>query len=407
VARLRVSLSFDYLMQDILKLGWGQSDQACLVDDSGHYLAHTKELGDRPHLTEAGDTVEGAIFEAMKVKPFGTVLGPGQPPKMVGGFYKITEAPWTIVMFAPGEKILSPIIKFQFYYFLAGLACVALILLLIRRIGGGMARSIRELSIAAGRIAGGSYGEPLQARTSDEMGHLIQSFNKMVEGLKERDFISNTFGRYVDHEIAKEILSKPEAGKLGGEKRLVSILMCDIRGFTPISDSLKPEGTIKILNYYFSRMIERVQKHKGIIVDFFGDGFLAFFDPLDGDALPVLRNAVRCALDMQASMEELNLALKSEGLPELQMGIGVNAGEVVVGNIGSESRAKYGIVGSPVNITQRIQSVAKGGEVVISDAVLSPLIGEVRINRSFASCLKGTDGETRLFIVDGFIPGMP
>lgn len=401
IGRLRVSIGFDYLMQDLTTMGWWQSDQACLLNESGDYLAHTGEMGNRSRLGETGDSVEASILKEMKVKPFGTVIGPGHPPKMVGGFYRIAQAPWTIVMMAPGDKILAPIITFRFYYFLAGLACTLLILFIIRFIGGGIVRSIRELSSAADRITAGRYGEPLQVRTSDEIGRLTGSFNKMVEGLKERDFISNTLGRYVDPEIAKEILKKPGGRRLGGEKRAVSILMSDIRGFTPLADSLKPEGTIRILNRCFARMIEVIQKHRGIIVDFFGDAILVFFDPLDEPLIPALRNAVRCALDMQSAMKELNEEMRAEGLPELQIGIGVNAGEVVVGNIGSESRAKYGIVGSAVNMTARIQSEAKGGEVVVSDSVALPLSGEIRTRNSFTSSLKGIHGEADLFVVDG------
>ncbi|MEW6664465.1 MAG: adenylate/guanylate cyclase domain-containing protein [Thermodesulfobacteriota bacterium] len=401
VGKLQVSLSFDYLMQDLLKLGWLQSYQACLVDGSGHYLAHAMGVGDRSHLAETGDTVEAAILADMKEKPFGTVLGEGQSRKTVGGFYRLTQAPWTLVMFAQEEEILSPIIKFQLYYFLVGLTSVLLILLLIRLIGGAMVRAVRDLSMAADRITRGTYGKPLPVTTSDEMGHLIRSFNQMVEGLKEKDFISMTFGRYVDHEVAMEILKKPEIARLGGDKRLVSILMSDIRGFTPLSDSLRPEGTIRILNLYFARMIECVQKHKGVIVDFLGDGLLVFFDPLDGPVLPVLRRAVQCALDMQAAMNGLNSDIRAQGLPELQIGIGVNAGEVVVGNIGSESRAKYGIVGPAVNMTQRMQALAKGGQVVISDVIFWPLSEELRIRRSFTPRLKGIGGAAELFLVEG------
>ena len=401
IGRLRVSLGFDYLMQDILELGWSEGDQACLVDESGDYLAHTFELEHRTRLAETGDEVERAILQAMKEKPYGTVLGPGLPPRMVGGFYKISQAPWTMVMFAPGEKILEPMIKFRLYYFVAGSFCILLILVLILHMGRRIVQPVRALSAAAEKIAEGKYGEPLQPRTSDEMGQLTRSFNKMVEGLRERDFISNTFGRYVDQEVAKEILENPEVGKLGGEKRTVSILMSDIRGFTPLAESLKPEGTIKVLNLYFAHMVESVHRHKGIIVDFFGDGILVFFDPLGGPLIPSLRTAVKCAMDMQSAMKEFNREMRTEGLPEFQMGIGGNAGEVVVGNIGTEYRAKYGIVGAAVNIVQRIQSLAAGGEVVISESVLSPLSGEIRVRKSFASQLRGVHEEMKLFVVEG------
>lgn len=401
VGRLEVSVAFEYLMQDITKLGWWQSDQACLVDESGLYLAHTKEMAGRHRLGETKDPLELALLQDMKEKPFGTRLGPGSPPSLVGGFYKISGAPWAIIMFAPGEKILGPMIQFRFYYFLAGGLCVLLILILIRLVGGSLVRSIRELSGAAKRVASGDYGQPLKARTSDEMGQLIRGFNAMVEGLRNRDFISNTFGRYVDQEFAREILKRPEAARLGGEKRPVAVLMSDIRGFTSLADSLKPEGTMLILNHYFTYMVGPVQKHKGIIIDFFGDGLLVFFDPLDGPVVPVLRNAVRCALDMQSDMVLFNAELKAQGLPQFQMGIGINAGEVVVGNIGTEYRAKYGIVGTPVNLTERIQAQAGGGEVVISDAVLQPLAAELIVRRSFSSQLKGIQEETRLHVVQG------
>jgi class 3 adenylate cyclase len=401
VGRIEISIRFDHLMQDITRLGWWQSDRACLVDESGQYIAHTREMEGRHQLGETGDLLEMALLQDMKEKPFGTRLGPGRPPGLVAGFHKITQAPWAIVMFAPGEKILGPIIKFRLYYFLAVGLCVLLILILIHLVGGGLVRSIRELSAAAKRVAGGDYGEPLQARTSDEMGQLIQGFNAMVEGLRNRDFIRNTFGRYVDQEFAREILNRPEAARLGGEKRAVAVLMSDIRGFTALADSLKPEGTILILIHFFTHMVRPVQKHKGVIIDFFGDGLLVFFDPLEGPVVPVLRNAVRCALDMQSDMELFNAELEAKGLPQFQMGIGIHAGEVVVGNIGTDYRAKYGIVGTPVNLTERIQSQAGGGEVVVSDAVREPLAAELIIRRSLSARLKGIREEIPLHVVQG------
>jgi len=176
-------------------------------------------------------------------------------------------------------------------------------------------------------------------------------------------------------------------------------LMSDIRGFTPLSETLSPDVIISFLNRYFSRLIEVVQKHQGIIVDFFGDSVLVFFDPLKGPVEPVIRASVECALDMVSAMEIFNSERRMDDLPELQTGIGVNSGEVIVGNIGSETRAKYGIVGSPVNITQRIQSTAKGGEVVISETVYRQLSEEVIIGRPFSMPLKGVREKMNLYVV--------
>jgi class 3 adenylate cyclase len=224
----------------------------------------------------------------------------------------------------------------------------------------------------------------------------------MVVGLKERDFIGNTFGRYVDQEIAKELLSRPEAIRLGGEKREVAILMSDIRNFTPLSESLDPEGTIRVINHYFSHMIEAIHQHRGIIVDFFGDSVLVFFDPLVNSVETVTRQAVRCGLDMQARMKRFNEEMQAEGLPEIQMGIGINVGDAVVGNIGSERRAKYGIVGPSVNITNRIQAESKGGQILVSESVYRYLKQDLRVKSSFEVPLKGVKERVTLFEIEGF-----
>ena len=404
IGELKVSLRFGYLLQDIKKLGWWQSDIACLVDTSGKYIAHSESyMGGRHHLGEMKDPFELSVLGSIKEKHDGTVLGPGRPPRIVGGFCRLNGAPWVLLLFAPGEKILEPMIKFRLYYWVAGLISILFILVLIRFISGRMVRTIQEISRAAEDVARGDYGPPLQVKTADEIGQLITSFNKMVEGLKERDFIGNTFGRYMDQGIAKELLSRPEAIRLGGEKREVAILMSDIRNFTPLSESLNPEGTIKVINHYFSHMIEVIQKHRGIIVDFFGDSVLVFFDPLENPVEPVTREAVRCGLDMQESMKRFNVEMEAEGLPEFQMGIGINVGDAVVGNIGSEVRAKYGIVGPAVNITNRIQAESKGGQILVSESVYRYLKRDLRVKSSFEVLLKGVKERVTLFEIEGFL----
>jgi len=405
VGRLEVGIRFDYLMQDIIKLGWWQGDKACLVDGSGHYLAHTEAMmNGRKTLGGTGNRLEQAVLKAIKEKPYGTILGPGQPPREVTGFYEIKQTPWTIVLFASGKKVLAPVIRYLFYYAVGELFCLAVILLLIRSVVGKMVRSVTEVSSASKRIARGDYGEPLAVKSRDEIGQLTQSFNTMVEGLKERDFIRNTFGRYVDHEIAKELLKRPEASRLGGEKREVAILMSDIRQFTPLAESLSPDVIIGLLNRYFSALIEVIHRHQGIIVDFFGDSVLVFFDPFEGPVKPVIRRSIECAFEMQGIMAKFNEMIDKSGFPQLEMGIGVNSGEVIVGNIGSETRAKYGIVGSPVNMTQRIQSAAKGGEVIISGSVYEHLSQELVIKRGFSIPLKGVEGEIKLYVAGGLGP---
>jgi len=402
IGRLEVVMSFDHLLKDIRSLGWWQSDAAYLVDDSGRYLASAASaVKGRQRLGETGDSLELATLKALQSRLKGTLLGPGHPAREISGFFRLSRAPWTIVLFAPGARVLAPIIHWRNYFILAGLACVGLVLILIRLVTGRLVRTIGQVSEASVKVARGEAGPPLEVRGRDEIGRLAASFNAMVEGLKERDFIRDTFGRYVDQEVARELLRRPEATRLGGQKRQVAIMMSDVRGFTALCESLSAEQTIAVINRYLSQLIAVIQEHHGIIVDFLGDAVLVFFDPLDGPIEPAVRRAVDCALAMRRSTAAFNEQIRREGLPELETGIGLNAGEVVVGNIGSETRTKYGIVGAPVNLTQRLQAAAQGGEVVASDSVRRHLAGELDIERSFRAELKGLQEPVLLHIVAG------
>ncbi len=334
LGRLEVVLSYGFLMQDVLTEGWMVAQMACLVSQEGHYLAHSSTAMQARHcLGETQNPMELAMLKAMKEKDYGTLMGEGYSPEQVIGFYKLHDAPWAIMLHARGSEILAPILRFRLYYLAGGLLCLAVILGLIRLGVRPVVMVIRGIAGKAALVARGDYGEPLPLTSRDEIGQLTTSFNDMVAGLKERDFISNTFGRYVDQDIARELLSRPEASRLGGEKREVVILFADVRGFTPLAETLSPEAIIHLVNRHFARMIEVIQAHRGIIVDFLGDAILAFFDPLDGPLEPVVRRATGCALKLQAAMEAENLA--EPGFPALHMGIGLHAGEVVVGNIGS------------------------------------------------------------------------
>ncbi|HUS23213.1 MAG TPA: adenylate/guanylate cyclase domain-containing protein, partial [Aeromicrobium sp.] len=182
-------------------------------------------------------------------------------------------------------------------------------------------------------------------------------------------FIRQTFGRYLSDEIVSSLLETPEGLTLGGEKRVVTLLMSDLRGFTAAAERLDPEQVVKVLNNYLGTMADIITEYQGTIDEFIGDAVFALFGaPVrrDDDA----ERAMACALAMQLAMEEINAYNRREGLPEVEMGIGLNTGEVVVGNIGSMKRAKYGVVGSHVNLTSRIESFTVGGQILISVATL-------------------------------------
>lgn len=405
IGKIEIVLRFDYLMEDVIRLGWWQSDMACIVDQSGNYIIHTNlSMTGRKRLGDTNDPLESLILEGMGESSFGTFTSKGHPPKLVAGFYSLEKAPWSIVVFAPGEKILRPIIRFRNLFLFGGILVFLFILVLIRLHVEKIVVKIKRLSDDARKVAKGDYGSKIDDESTDEIGQLVQSYNSMVAGLKERDHIRNTFGRYIDPEFAKVLVKRPEATELGGKRKAVAILMSDIRGFTSVAETLSPEATIYILNLYFSHMIRIIQKHNGIIVDFIGDGILVFFEPMNGSIKNAVDRSFQCAVQMQKEMRIFNKEVEKEGLPGFAMGIGVNAGEVVVGNIGSKERAKYGIVGSAVNLTQRVQEKAQGGEIVVTDSVLVQLNNRVSVIKTFPIKLKGLNAPLNLHTVSPPLP---
>lgn len=386
-------VKFEYIIRELTELSWWRTDEAYLVDRQGTILTGTKGTDPaRRTLSQQGGQLETAILAAIATQEHGTHLGPGHPPDRVGGFHRLKEAPWTIVLISPGERVLGSIVAFRNTYALGGGLGLALVIFLIWWVTGRMAEDIGAVSQAAEGIAAGDYTSLLITRRADEIGRLMENFNRMVTGLMERDRIRNTFGRYIDPEVAKRFLADPEATALGGRRVRIGLLMSDVRGFTELCETLEPEETIRVVNAYLSGLIEAVQEENGVIVDFLGDSILAFFEPLDGPPVEAARRAVRCALAMQTRTEAFNRAQVEAGRRELKTGIGLHCGEVVLGNIGSRTRTKYGPVGAAVNFTQRLQSQAQGGHIVASDSVLGHLGPELLVSESRTVELKGVSG---------------
>lgn len=219
--------------------------------------------------------------------------------------------------------------------------------------------------------------------------------------LRERNaFVRRVLGRYVTDEVATHILAAPEELHLGGERREVSILMADLRGFTPMSDRLDPETVVTILNHYLHYMVEVVLKWGGTIDEIIGDALLIIFGaPLE--QADHARRAACCALDMQLAMERVNQTLAQEDLPTIACGVGLNTGEVVVGNIGSEKRMKYSVVGSPVNLTARIESLTIGGQILASESTIGRLGAEARIDGKLRVKMKGYDRPITIYEIGG------
>ena len=196
------------------------------------------------------------------------------------------------------------------------------------------------------------------------------------------------------------MLESPAGLKMGGEKRKVTMLMTDLRGFTSLSERLPAERVVALLNRYFTTMVTVIKQYQGTIDEFIGDAiFVLFGAPVwqEDDA----ERAVACAVAMQLAMSSINEQNLKEDLPELEMGIGIHTGQVVVGNIGSAERMKYGVVGSQVNLTSRIQSCTIGGQILISEATRQEVGRSLKVGQQIEVKAKGVEHPVTLSEVLG------
>jgi len=217
---------------------------------------------------------------------------------------------------------------------------------------------------------------------------------------KSSELIKKMFGRYLSTEVMNSLLEDPSALELGGEKRKVTIMMSDLRGFTALSERLNPEQVVQMLNSYFEVMVEVILQHNGTINEIIGDALLVIFGAPQ-EMSDRTQRAIACAIEMQNSMAKVNKQNRAEGLPELEMGIGLNETEVIVGNIGSSKRSKYAVVGSGVNMTSRIESYSVGGQILVSESVRQEAGEILRIDAQRDVIPKGTETALRIYEIGG------
>lgn len=235
-----------------------------------------------------------------------------------------------------------------------------------------------------------------------EVKELAHSFNELGSQLADyiarRDFVRDTFGRYMTKEIADRLLESAGGLVLGGETREITILMSDVRGFSALSADMRPDVLIDVLNRYLGKMIDTLLEYEGVINEIIGDGILAFFGaPADMEDHPA--RAVACALKMQCAIEEVNAHNKVQGHPTLEMGISVVTGSVVVGNIGSDRRCKYGAVGASVNLAGRVESLAVGGQILMTRSTYEKVADIVSVRNTFSVEMKGLPDPVEVYDV--------
>jgi adenylate cyclase len=295
-------------------------------------------------------------------------------------------------------------VRRSLYRHLAGLAVVLLLVLLVAlRFASRLGGAVRTISEAAGQVKQGNYVELPALQSGDELQKLGQDFNAMVHGLRERDRLRDTFGRYVTRQVAEHLMKGNM--NLGGELIPVTVLFSDIRSFTNISETMEPRALLDFLNEYFSGMVESVMKHHGVVDKFIGDAIMAVFGapvPEPNDAL----HAVRAALEMRTRLEGINVIFKARGLPEIRTGIGLHYGQVVAGNMGHVERMEYTVIGDAVNLASRLEGMTKElqCDVVLSEDLYRQVEREVEAEPLRRIKVKGRDQDVMVYRLIGLKP---
>ena len=225
------------------------------------------------------------------------------------------------------------------------------------------------------------------------------AYQYFVEG-KEKRKVAKLFGRYVSRDVYSQLMANPDQAELGGKRRDMTVLFSDIRGFTTVTERGDPEELVRQLNEYFSRMVEIVFRHKGTVDKFVGDMVMALFSaPLDDP--DHAEHAVQAAIDMVKELGELNRVWLSKGMAQLDIGVGVNSGDMIAGNIGSSSIMSYTVIGDNVNLGSRLESLNKEYKtrIIMSDATRTRLKGEYDTRPLGAVVVKGKSKAVQIFEV--------
>jgi adenylate cyclase len=244
-------------------------------------------------------------------------------------------------------------------------------------VSAGVTRPVHQLLEGTRAVEAGRLDATVAVTSQDEIGHLTAAFNRMIEQLRLKERIRETFGKYIDPRIVEGLIDRP-ALAAEGQRRVMTVLFCDVKGFSGTSEGMTPQGLVKVMNRYFSTMSAPIRRHQGVIDKYIGDAIMAYWGPPFTDDAEQARLACLAALDMLALIPQLRAELPEllgvRTLPNnFDIRIGIATGEVLVGSIGSELMMSYTVMGDTVNLASRLEGANKayGGRVLVSEATVA------------------------------------
>ncbi|MBL8994464.1 MAG: HAMP domain-containing protein [Spirochaetia bacterium] len=369
-----------------------------LVDSRGDVIAHTDEA----MVLSRANLQSLAIVEVMlrsKQDNRNLPYTEGKE-KFIGSFKKIPFAGLGVVATVPTKKAFEEVDHIQRRNIYLTVLVLSIAVLIGYFFAKTLSSPIITLAGATKQVESGNFDVDVPVESGDEVGELTTSFNAMTKGLKERERLKSTLGRFVNKEIA-EMAAKGEL-KLGGERRDAAVFFSDIRSFTAISEKLQPEEVVEFLNQYFTRMVTLVHNHHGSVDKFIGDAIMALWGVPSSHGNDC-ENAIRCSLEMRKNLNQFNLDREKEGKFPLKIGMGINYGPLLSGQIGSEDHISYTVIGDTVNLASRIEALNKpfGTDILITEDAYQKTKGLFTVEPMKKITVKGKAEPQQIYAVVG------
>ncbi|MBW7968731.1 adenylate/guanylate cyclase domain-containing protein [Bradyrhizobium sp. BR 10289] len=274
-------------------------------------------------------------------------------------------------------------------------------------VSSGITRPVRLLLAGTREVEAGRFDKPITVSTQDEIGELAAAFNRMIEQLRHNERIRETFGRYIDPKVVQGLIDRPEVA-IEGQRRVMTIMFCDMSGFTSMSEGMTPRGLVKVMNHYFTVMSAPVRNNRGIIDKYIGDAIMAYWGPpfIEDDEPALLAGlaAVEMADQVPALQKQLPDLLGIRAMPgPCDLRIGIATGEVLTGSIGSELMMSFTVMGDAVNLASRLELVNKlyGTRILIAQATADAIGQNLELREIDRLAVAGQGAPQPIFEVMG------
>ena len=306
------------------------------------------------------------------------------------------------VVTSVSEKAVYAVINRTTYRIvLFSLAVLFIAIILIRIFSNSITNPIKDLVKASAQIENGDFELDIKPKTSDEIGLLTESFIEMGKGLSEREKLMVSFSKFTNKTIAKKAANGELT--LGGETRNATIFFSDIRSFTAMSETMRPEEVVEFLNAYMTRMVDCVNKTGGVVDKYIGDAIMAVWGAPEsnGSAAEDAMNAVMAALMMRVSLYKFNKERAEKNLPPVRIGCGINSGPVVAGQIGSNERMEYTVIGDAVNLASRTEALNKpfATDILITENTYNLIKDRILVEEMPGVHVKGKTDAIKMYAV--------